>query len=567
MMCGMRWKTRCCAICLSLTLQGSLWAAIDPHPTFPEGVGIDIHTAALKPGELEMLAATGVRWVRMDLAWEWTEPKKGEYYFKAYDQLMDALQKANIRAILILDYNNKFYDNGESPHSPEGQAAFARWAAAGVSHFSGRGVIWEMWNEPNGPHYWHPKENVHDYISLAQKVGQAIEQAAPGETFVGPATAGFDFAFQQACYQGGLLKYWSAVTVHAYRPTPPENVSGYFQRLRNLIAQYAPPGKQIPIIVSEWGYPFPGGSIDMETQAKYLPRMWLTDLSNGSPLSIWYDWFDPHSASPWDMVSGPYNGSRDPVYQPKPAYEAAKTVTSVLNGYRFEKRLSVGSPQDYVLAFSNGSETRYAVWSASSSPHPVKIPVSGGVFGVTSYTGQQGPALAAGPGGLSIVLTDAPQYLQPGGGSAKLPGAAPAKSAAPASRAKSAAPTAPSANLTRQQAEALNLAWKNLARAYQDVMTMGPDSRGATAKLRNAVGAAIHELRTVDPELTEASALQAQDAGKTRSDVSGAVREHLDLARKYVAESRVRNPSTQRAMGQIMFAYAYLRAADTGRTR
>ena len=41
----------------------------------------------------------------------------------------------------------------------EGRKAFARWAAAAARHFQGRGILWEVYNEPNTK-FWKPKADV-----------------------------------------------------------------------------------------------------------------------------------------------------------------------------------------------------------------------------------------------------------------------------------------------------------------------------------------------------------------------------------------------------------------------
>ena len=114
------------------------------------------------------------------------EAKKGQYDFSAYDRLLATCDQHHIRAILILDYSNKFYDNDLSPNSEEGRAAFAKWAAESVKHFKGRSVLWEMYNEPN-IQFWRPAPKVEDYIKLAIATGKAIKAAAPDELYIGPA--------------------------------------------------------------------------------------------------------------------------------------------------------------------------------------------------------------------------------------------------------------------------------------------------------------------------------------------------------------------------------------------
>ncbi len=201
----------CCA--------GLAFAAGLPGPTIPDGLGVNIHFTDPRPGEMEMLAAAGFRWVRMDFSWSATERDKDRYNFSAYDRLLAALDEHQIRAIFILDYSNRHYDGGQSPSSDEGRRAMARWAAAAAKHFRGRGVLWEMYNEPN-IQFWRPKPNVDDYARLALEVGRALAAAAPEEIYAGPATSTFDFKFLEKCFQAGLLKYWSAVTLHPYRAQP-----------------------------------------------------------------------------------------------------------------------------------------------------------------------------------------------------------------------------------------------------------------------------------------------------------------------------------------------------------
>jgi hypothetical protein len=381
-------------------------------------LGVNIHFTDPQPGELEMLARAGFRWVRMDFAWEGTEREKGKYDFRPYERLLAALEKHRLRAVLILDYSNPHYDRGLSPASEEGRQAMARWAAAAVRHFRGRGALWEMYNEPN-IFFWKPKPDVEAYSKLALAVGRAIRAAEPGEAYIGPATSEVDFRFLEACFKAGLLEYWSAVSVHPYRQKGPETAAADYARLRGLIAQYAPKGKQIPILSAEWGYSAAWKDFDETKQGKMLPRQWLVNLANDVPLSIWYDWHDDGTDPKepehhFGTVGHAYHTGREPVYDPKPAYRAAEALTTALGGFQFKRRLAIGGGEDYVLLFAKGEEVRLAAWTASGSPRAVQVAArEGAKFKVTGHTGQVRPPLVAGQTGLSISLTDAPLYLVP----------------------------------------------------------------------------------------------------------------------------------------------------------
>jgi hypothetical protein len=403
-----------------LALAGLLTAA-SAHAGLPTdlagGLGVNIHFTDARPGELKMLADCGAKLVRMDLVWAATETQAGVYDFAAYDRLLASLDEHGLRALLILDYRHPLYDDNLSPHSDVAIAAFARWAAAAVEHFRGRGVIWEMYNEPNIPQFWTPRPNVKDYIKLAAAVGEAIRRVAPDETYIGPATSGIDLAFLASCFEGGLLRYFDAVSVHPYRRTGPETVEDDYLDLRLLIARHAPKGKHIPILSGEWGYSTALEGVTDEVQAKYLARQWLVNLASDVPMSIWYDWHDDgpdakdfeHNCG---IVEHAYHDGQELVYQPKPSYIAARTLTSQLDGFRFNKRLSMDSPQDFVLLFERDRQLTIVAWT-TAGPHAVSIAASPGEFRVVKHLGEAAPPRAVGEKGLEIRLEDAPVYIRP----------------------------------------------------------------------------------------------------------------------------------------------------------
>ncbi|MCC6728467.1 MAG: cellulase family glycosylhydrolase [Chthonomonadales bacterium] len=384
----------------------------------PAGLGANIHFTDPRTGEMRMLADGGFRWVRMDFDWNAIETERGKYDFRAYDRLMAALQRHGIRPILILDYVHRLYDDAQSPHTPEGRAAMAAWAAASAVHFRGRGVLWEMYNEPNISPFWRPRPSVDDYVKLATAVGEAIRKAAPNEAYIGPATSTIDYGFLEACFRGGLLKYWDAVSVHPYRQAPPETAAADYRRLRLLIERYAPKGKHIPVLSGEWGYSSAWRGMDAERQGLMLPRQWLTNLANDVGVSIWYDWHDdgPDPKEPehhFGTTYYPYHEGRDPVYDPKPAYIAAQALTTALRGYRFHARLMTGRAEDHVLLFARGDDVKLAAWTVDRGGAEARIPASPGRFGVVGHLGEALPSVVAGDDGLALPLTEAPRYLTP----------------------------------------------------------------------------------------------------------------------------------------------------------
>ncbi len=402
-----------------------------PSGVLPDGMGVNIHFTDPQPGEMKMLAAGGFTWVRMDFNWDAIESVKGSYDFSSYDTLIRALEPHGMHAIFILDYSNRHYDGGQSPCTEDGRQGMARWAAAAARHFAGKGVLWEMYNEPNIG-FWRPKVNSDDYIKLALAVGKAIRESAPDECYVGPATSTIDWQFLEKCFANGLLEYWDAVTVHPYRQQAPETVAPNYQRLRALIAKYAPKGRTIPMISGEWGYSSAWGGMDPVKQGKMLPRELLVNYACGVPLSIWYDWHDDGSDPKepehhFGTTLNPTHAGRDPIYDPKPAYLAAQTLAAQLKGYRFSKRLVTASDDDWILLFEKPGKAagvqppvKLVAWTVSTTPRQVRLAVSPGAFSVVQHDGAAAPPVQADAKGLQLDLTDTPRYLTPLGRNASL---------------------------------------------------------------------------------------------------------------------------------------------------
>ena len=393
------------------------WPSDTSAPAIPGALGVNIHFTDPKPGELSMLAAAGFRWVRMDFVWQSTETQKGYYDFSAYDRLLSALDEHHLRPLFILDYTNKLYDGDHAPFTSEGRQAFANWAAAAVKRYRGRGIVWELYNEPNTG-FWTPAPNVSDYVKLALETSKAIHQVAPDEELIGPGVWGFDFPFLEECLRAGLLNYWTAVSVHPYRKSEPESVVDDYARLRRLIQKYAP-NKRVPVISSEWGYSSASFNVGEEKQASLLARQILINQSQGIALSIWYDWRDDgRNANEIEHHFGTvfataYN-DREPLYDPKPAYRATQTLTKFLTNCAFAERITgpqLGS-DDYVLAFRCDGSTKLAAWSTSWLGRNVIVPVAPGMYRSTSVTGEAGGERIGAASGLSLQLTSAPQYLE-----------------------------------------------------------------------------------------------------------------------------------------------------------
>ncbi len=418
------------AIWLLLGLLGpSLAGAAEiPELIVPAGVGVNIHFVTGHEKDLDLIAAAGFKFIRMDFGWTSTEPRKGQYDWSGYDRLAANLDQRGIRPIFILDYSHHLYEESvtninplthqphktlASPQHPESIAAYARWAAAAAKHYHGRHILWEIWNEPN-IQFWSPKPDAGQYSALALATCKAIREADPEATIIGLASSGFPWEFLETFFKSGALEYLDAVSVHPYRSprTPPETAGADYQKLRQLIDRYAPATQQgkLPILSGEWGYSTHRKGVSLENQAAFAARQQLANLLYGIPVSIWYDWKNDGD----DPGENEHNfGTVLPDLQPKPAYLAIRTLTHELSGYRVVRRLALANEKDYVLLFANGAgQQKLAAWTLAE-PHEVSLEIHQN--GEATLSGVKGDGSGCTPklsgGRLVLELVGAPQYI------------------------------------------------------------------------------------------------------------------------------------------------------------
>ena len=381
-----------------------------PELAVPNGFGTNIHFRG-EPKDLDLIRDAGFKFIRMDLIWGGVERKKGVYEFEkiGYDALTEACTKRGIRLLYILDYSNRLYESQRSVRTEEGRKAFAAFAEAAAKRYKGKGILWEIWNEPNIKQFWAPQPSVDDYCKLVEETAPLVKKADPSGLVVAGATSGIPFKWLEDCFKKGLLNWIDVLSVHPYRPQLPETVIKDYARLRELVKRYAPNGKKIPIISGEWGYSninWDKARLSDEKQAQYLVREFLINLYQEIPVSIWYDWKND-GTNPDEREH--HFGTVMHDLKPKAAYLAAKTLSSTLVGYSIGKRLDLNSDEDFAFKLTKGKDHAIAVWTTANE-HQVKLPISPGKGTLVDILGKK-RELSWKTNGLRLKMSQSPQYI------------------------------------------------------------------------------------------------------------------------------------------------------------
>lgn len=181
-----------------------------------------------------MMAANGVRAVRMNVSWSGSEPAaKGSFntgWLAEIDYAVGAAHAAGIEVLMPIADGVPYwasadpakYEDGSGRHwnkywRPVKMADYADFVRYVVNRYSAKGVhVYEVWNEPNLKHFWPSGPSASDYVSMLKPAYAAIKQADPGATVVLGGLSKNDAVFMDNLYRAGAAPYFDVAAVHPY---------------------------------------------------------------------------------------------------------------------------------------------------------------------------------------------------------------------------------------------------------------------------------------------------------------------------------------------------------------
>ena len=346
------------------------------EPVTPSGfvVGVCTHFSqgkGLLPVNLSLIRQAGANALRDETGWNRLESVKGQLKMPdEWDAFVRRAAAMGIRPLLILDYGNRFYDNGDKPLSGEALEGFARYSEFVVRHFKGVVHDYEVWNEYDIRIGGTSPGSAEDYARMLRKVYPRIKAVDPSITVYGGAmtSGGIDKGWLESMLAAGALADLDVVSIHSYnhlepgRGHTPEAWAEWTRKVEETVRKHNG-GKAAPLAVSEMGWPTQSDKFGATPQAAadYLARMFL--LGRGMPFlkGIW--WYDFQDDG-WNSTDAENNfGMVRPDLTPKPAYFALAGIAEAMQADPMG-RVDAGDPDVYVLKFRGAAKDIWAIWSA-----------------------------------------------------------------------------------------------------------------------------------------------------------------------------------------------------------
>jgi hypothetical protein len=392
-----------------------------PDPASP--FGACTHFAQGKgrlPDTMQLLARAGVKWLRDECSWAAVEKERGVYTFpEITERYLTAAREYGIAPLIIFDYGNPLYDEGNAPASDEAQHAFGEYCFQMVQRFKHLCKHWEVYNEPN-IRFWKPEPDPPAYARLLKVAYAAAKRADPECTVAGICTAGTDLKFIRAVLEESGPASMDALSIHPYRyPRSPEasDFVGEVTRARDLLSEYG--GGERPVWLTEIGWPTHVGErgLSEEAAARMLVRMYVQAMSLPfvGPV-VWYDFQN-------DGMKAEYNEHnfgliRWDDFSAKAGYLAYRMMTRALEGKSFSRRLALGDESAYAYLFEGKGEATVVAWHVPPDGQPegdtgraVALELGAGEFQVSSMTGEI-EQMAAEDGTLRLELSPSPVFVR-----------------------------------------------------------------------------------------------------------------------------------------------------------
>jgi hypothetical protein len=332
---------------------------------------------------LDSLRQVGIDSIRDEVSWSAIEREKGKLVMpERFDAYVREAARRRIDVLLILDYANRFYDDGDRPRSPEAIEGFCRYAEFVVHHFGSDVRFYEVWNEWDIgiglPEPYRKGGSPEDYVKLLKAVAPRIMAANRNAIIMagGSTSGGVKRGWLEGILKLGALDHCDAISIHSYNYNAkfpergPEACSAWMTEVQEMIRRYNG-GEDVPFYVTEMGWPthVTRGGTDPQLSASYLARLYLLARTSPSFKGLW--WYDFQDDG-WNPEHNENNfGLVRPDLTPKPGYFVIADLSELVAKGQTIDSVATDDEALRVLRFRRSGRDFWTVWSADDQDRQV----------------------------------------------------------------------------------------------------------------------------------------------------------------------------------------------------
>ena len=186
--------------------------------------GVNAHVPS--PELLDVVAASGAEWVRIDFIWAWIEPEPDRFNWDVYDGVVREARARGLKVYATVAYTPDWATSGATwTGMPDNPADWYDVCFRAASRFRGQVDHWGMWNEPNNDRYFQGGRR--GYIDGILKTGSsAVRAANPAARVCGPELAHLDSANWDGWLSDVLAEASDALDVVTHHVYPDGGTAG-----------------------------------------------------------------------------------------------------------------------------------------------------------------------------------------------------------------------------------------------------------------------------------------------------------------------------------------------------
>ncbi|MCE5216339.1 hypothetical protein LLH03_04815 [bacterium] len=348
----------------------------------------------------QILRIAGVGWARDRFSWGGTEPQKGVIDYQQYDPCAEAYAKAGVRHYSLF-HDTPGWTRGNNPatKNPTDLREVYAFTKRLAQHYKGRVRAWEIWNEPDIPHFW---PDLGDTLAGLQKAAYLGFKAGDPDLMILQSSFCRGYCnFDECLMEAGAKDYFDIFNWHVY--APPEGYPRVLGQYLELLDRYGCADR--PVWLSEAGIRVeatePGGELNAaaeRAQAEFVPKCFAYSLAAGTDRAFFFIY-------PYYLERGVQFGSMRRDLSPRPGFIAIAAAVDLLGEAKYLGQYPLEKAS--ALAFETPRGKVLVVWS--EKPQTVEFAAPATVKVADLFGRETNPALSEGK--LNLTAGPAPQYV------------------------------------------------------------------------------------------------------------------------------------------------------------